>query len=386
MLRHRTSNAGLVCVLWLALYAPLPAQSPAAAGGTGEATRLLKVDLPADAPVALVSADWGESRTAERGSALVLDLHTSLSLRNVGSQRIRALTMLVVSQDVTPGGRASVAKASLNIGTGETFPIRIDLRLLRPLARPAGPLVEIALDGVLFEDLSFYGPNRLDSRRTMTAWELEAQRDRRWFQQVLAEAGTEGLRREVLASLARQADRPRLEMEFARSGRATSVEADHPVQLAFLAVPGAPVEAVAGMARIAGNEARAPQVEVRSRAAKPVRYLEIGWLLRDVRGREYSAGSMPASLRLLPGTRERITQSAALRFGEPGGAPVSIDSLTAFVSMVEFADGGVWIPGRGAFEDPRLARALGPGGEEERLTSIYRKKGLAALLAELKKF
>ena len=380
MLRRGMNSSGIGGLLWLAvlvLCVPVAGQ---------DAASLFKVDLPADAPVALVSADWGESRTAERGSALVLDLHTSLSLRNVGSQKIRALTMLVVSQEVTPGGRASVTKASLSVGSGETFPIRVDLRLLRPLARPAGPLVEVSLDWVLFEDLSFYGPNRLDSRRTMMAWELEAQRDRRWLQQVLADSGTEGLRKEVLNSLARQAERPRLEMEFARSGRATNVESDQPVQLALLAVPGAPVEALSGMARIAGNEARSPRVEVRNRASKPVRYLEIGWLLRDGRGREYAAGSVPASLRLPPGARERIAQGAALRFRDAGGNPVAIDSMAAFVSMVEFADGTVWIPGRNAFEDPRLARALGPGGEEERLTSIYRKKGLAALLAELKKF
>ena len=36
--------------------------------------------------------------------------------------------------------------------------------------------------------------------------------------------------------------------------------------------------------------------------------------------------------------------------------------------------------------EPRLARVVAPSPEEERLTQIYRKKGLAALVAELKKF
>jgi hypothetical protein len=63
----------------------------------------------------------------------------------------------------------------------------------------------VDLDGVLFQDLTFYGPNRLNSRRSLTAWELEAQRDRAHFKQVLAAAGPEGLKREVLESLARQA-------------------------------------------------------------------------------------------------------------------------------------------------------------------------------------
>ena len=72
---------------------------------------------------------------------------------------------------------------SLNAGPGENFPIRIDLRLLRPL-QSNGPLVEIGLDGILFDDLSFYGPNRLNSRRSMTVWEMEARRDRQFFKQV----------------------------------------------------------------------------------------------------------------------------------------------------------------------------------------------------------
>ena len=57
----------------------------------------------------------------------------------------------------------------------------------------AGPLVQVTLDGVLFQDLSFYGPNRLDSQRSLTAWEMEAQRDRQHFKSVLAAQGAPGL-------------------------------------------------------------------------------------------------------------------------------------------------------------------------------------------------
>jgi len=48
------------------------------------------------------------------------------------------------------------------------------MQLVRPTQTAAGPLVEVNLDGVLFQDLSFYGDDRLNSRRTMTAWEMEA--------------------------------------------------------------------------------------------------------------------------------------------------------------------------------------------------------------------
>jgi hypothetical protein len=36
--------------------------------------------------------------------------------------------------------------------------------------------------------------------------------------------------------------------------------------------------------------------------------------------------------------------------------------------------------------EARLDRAVAPGPEEQRLTSIYRRAGIAALVAELKKF
>ena len=67
--------------------------------------------------------------------------------------------------------------------------------------------MEIGLDGILFDDLSFFGPNRLNSRRSMTVWELEAMRDRQYFKEVLQSRGRDGLRAEMLASLNRQADR-----------------------------------------------------------------------------------------------------------------------------------------------------------------------------------
>ena len=77
----------------------------------------LRVDLPPDAPLALVSADWGASRVTARGGALLLELHSTLQLKNTGARRIRAVSLLVTAQDRTPGGRASVTLPSLDIET-----------------------------------------------------------------------------------------------------------------------------------------------------------------------------------------------------------------------------------------------------------------------------
>lgn len=363
------------CALW-AQNAPLGSHTS------------LKIDFPKDSPVTVVSADWGESRASARGSAIVLDLRTALTLRNAGQQRIHGVSLLVLAQEVTAGGKASVTVPSLDVAPGETFPIRIDLRLLRPLAVGDGPLVRVSLDGVLFDNLSFYGPNRLNSRRMLTVWEMEARRDRQYFKSVLAAGGAEALQKVMLESLARQADRPRIDVRLSR-GRATAFETGQDVRFAFLEVPDSPVEPLDGQAVVSGNEARMPSIEVRNRSNRPVRYFEIGWVIRDRDGREFLAGSVPASdpeLRLGPGAKGRVSQQSSLRFTGSPGRFISIAGMTGFVSQVEYSDGSVWVPSRTALRSEHLARVVVPSPEEQRLTDLYRRKGLGALVTELKKY
>jgi hypothetical protein len=372
-----------VIVLILVCFGAALAQQPALDPRTS-----LKIEFPPDSPVTLVSADLGDSATMARGSAMVIDLRSSLSLRNSGPRRIRGVTLLVTAQEVTAGGKASVSVPSLNVAFGETFPVRIDLRLLRPLV-PVGPLVVVSLDGVLFDDLSFYGPNRLNSRRSMTVFEMEARRDRRHFKSVLASLGEDGLRKTILESMARQADIPRVGVQVARGGRATNVEAETPLKFAFLRLPDAPIELLGGVAQIAGNEARAPSFDVRNQSARPVRYFELGWIVKDSGGREFLAGSVPASdpdLRLAPGQKSQVLQPGSLRFMGAPGRPLSIAGMTGFVSQVEFVDGSMWIPTWEALNVPELARVMAPSPEEQRLTELYRRKGLAAVMMELKRF
>lgn len=354
------------------------AQAPLEPGGS------FHINFPKDSPVTLVSADMGPSRAEARGGAMMLDLHTVLTLKNSGRQNIRGVSLLVLAQEVTPGGKASVTVPSLFVPPGEVFPVRIDLRLLRPLAAGSGPLVQVALDGILFDDLTFYGPNRLNSRRSMTQWELEARRDRKYFQAMLESSGPESLRKEILASLGRQADRPRVDVQVARGGRSTNVEPEREAKFAFLHFPDAPVETLQGAARISGNEARFPNIEVRNRTEKAISYLELGWLVRDRAGREFIAGSVPSDVAIAPGQKANITQQTALRFTERT-IPVPVEGMTGFVASVEFADGKLWIPTRGELGDPRLLRTLAPSPEEQRLTDLYRKKGLPAVIEELKR-
>jgi hypothetical protein len=350
----------------------------------------VNINLGKDSPVALVGMSTGDSHSSSRGAALVLDLHMSLTLRNTGASRIHGVALRVVSQEVTVGGKGSVAIPSLNIGPGETFPVRIDMQLMRPTQAAGGPLVDVNLDGVLFEDLSCAGPDRLNSCRTMTAWEMEAQRDREHFKRILAQAGPQGLRQAMIESLGRQSARPQLDVRVTRAPAVTSAALGpvHAEQFAFLQFPDSPIEPLEGWAQVASNEARAPRIEVRNRSAASVKYVELGWLVSDSGGRQYLAASLPAadpSLFLPAGKTAHVEQDTALRFTR-AGQPVSIQGATGFVSRVQFADGKVWVPSRADLDRFSLTKVLPASAEEQRLDDLYVKRGLDALVRELGKY
>jgi len=84
--------------------------------------------------------------------------------------------------------------------------------------------------------------------------------------------------------------------------------------------------------------------------------------------------------------QSRIFENATLKFPQLGAQPLAIESMTGFVSGVEFADGTLWIPTRGDLGSPQLRRVMAPSDERAAAGAIYRKKGLNALIAELNKF
>ena len=351
--------------------------------GAGAQTFSHRIDLGTDSPVALLSEDFSNSATAARGGTYMVDVRAALSLRNTTQRKIRAVTLVVYAQEVAPGGKGSVSVSSLNVAPGEAFKVNIAVPLLRPLGptNPSGPTVEVKLDSVLFDDLTFFGPDTLKSQHAMLRWEMEARRDRKHFKTLLETAGAEGLRKEMVAGLARQDDRRRPGAQMAR-GRSTNTEAEREMKFAFVDIPESPVEALSGSARVALNEARAPRISVRNRSPRPVDHVEIGWIVRDQLGREFLAASMPADLKLDPNQSGDVRQEGALRLQDT----MPIQTMTGFVSSVSFADGTVWIPSRSALAIPRLREILPPSPEEQRLLQLYTKKGLDALIEELKKF
>jgi hypothetical protein len=377
------SNVMRLALAGLIGAAGLAAQEMPLGGGS------VVFNLPKDSPVALLNFSTGDSRVTARGSALVLDLHLAVTLRNTSANRIHGVTLRVVSQELTLNGKGSVAYPSLDIAPGEAFPARIDMQLMRPMQGASGALVEVNLDGVLYQDLSFYGADRLNSRRSMTAWEMEAQRDREHWRRMLARGGREGLQREILDVAARRDTIAQLDVRVMRGGRSVTGAAasDHMAKFAFLEFPDSPVEPLQGWAQVAGNETSAPRVEVRNRSPKPIRYVELGWVLNDSAGRPYLAGSLPSTdpaLYLPPGGTARLLQDTTLKVSS-AGQPLNIQGMTGFVSQVEFADGRVWVPSRENLSRDLMRRVVAPSAEEQRLWNLYQRKGLDAVIEELKK-
>lgn len=377
----RSVLAGLLLSTAAGLFAqeaPLPANS-------------VTLNLGPNPPLSVMSMAYDQSRAKARGAAMEIDFDMVLKLRNDSPNRVRGITWRVISQEAFMGGKGSVTKVSLNVGQHEIFPVDVHMQLVRPTQAAAGPLVEVDLDGVLFQDLSFYGMDKLNSRRYLTACEEEAQRDREHFKQVLARQGKDGLQKEILASVARQRDLPTLDVRVGRLGPAVTnaaLPAEHEAQFAFVQMPDSPVEPVDGSVRIAGNEARAPQIDVRNKSSKPVKYVEFGWVVSDPAGRQYMAGSLPSSdaaLYLPAGSRASVRQDSALRFSAEG-KPVNIQHMTGFINQVEFVDGKVWVPSRESLHNPLLEKVLAPSAEEQRLTQLYLRRGIDGLAEELKKF
>ena len=349
----------------------------------------IDVEFPRDSPVLAVSTTFGPSSVRPRGASMSLDLHASLLLRNTGTKTISGLTLRVEAQDLTPSGKASVTVPSLAVQPGEVFPVRIDAQLVRPftVGRGEGALVQVSLDCALFSDLTAYGPDKLNSRRALVVYELQARRDRRYMAGLLASQNWPRVREELDFGL-QDLHPQQLGLELLRDPRATAWR-EQSVNVGAVAFRNAPVQPVGGAARVAGNEVRAPAIAIRNTSQKIVQAVDMGWIVRDERGREFVAGSLPAALHLAPVQTGTMTEQGTLRFSHPEGSPRIIGAVMAFVNDVEFADGKLWIPSRSDIEqatsDPLLRRALATSPEQERLAEIYRRKGITGLQEELRK-
>jgi hypothetical protein len=320
--------------------------------------------------------------------SMVLGIHTSMMLRNTGTRTICGLTLRVEAPDITPSGKGSVTVPSLMVRPGEVFPVRIDVELTRPFdAKTEGPIIQISLDCVLYSDLTAYGPDKLNSRRALVVYELEARRDRQYLAQLMQSQQWTQLRQELNFGLV-DLNPPQLGFELLR-GPQPMERNEQAISVGVVSFRGSPVQALGGAAKLSSNEIRAPQVDVKNMSQRAVRNVEMGWILHDQRGRDFMAGSVATPVSLGPVQSGRLTEQGTLRFSQAGGQPVTIDAVMAFVGDVEYADGNVWIPSRrdilDATSDPILRRALATSPEQQRLADVYRRKGMSGLEAELSK-
>jgi hypothetical protein len=60
--------------------------------------------------------------------------------------------------------------------------------------------------------------------------------------------------------------------------------------------------------------------------------------------------------------------------------------MSGYFKQVQFEDGSVWIPARQDLMRSALTETIPVSAEEQRLSDIYRTKGLRALLEELARF
>ena len=130
----------------------------------------IAIDLPPDSPVTLVSADMGESRASARGGAMVArPAHVAQAAEQQPAADPRR-----DDDRVGAGSRRRAAEAPGRAGSmwgrAKCSRCRSTSGCCGRCSRRAGRWCRSASDGILFNDFSFYGPNRFDSKRTMMVW------------------------------------------------------------------------------------------------------------------------------------------------------------------------------------------------------------------------
>jgi hypothetical protein len=399
--------AAVIAAAWILHSPPAAWAQRPSAGLIGpdslwqEPEKAIDIHLAPDVPLSILSRDVSETTIQILGAVMVIDLRCALEIRNDSSHYLRGLILGVVTQPLSPGGKASVGLPSLNVAPDETVSARVDLRLIRPFPLQSEHAVSVEVDGVLLSNLTFHGPDEFNSRRQLMVWELEADRDRRHFQALLEGGGPNRLETEIRASLDRQALRPRLDarIDLSLASRvrpptlqSTPEDAGQLVEMAPLTLPDAPLEMVAGRALVDGSRARSPQITVKNLSGKPVRYFEMGWLVRDSQGTSYTAGSVPSpgrGFRLQPGEATSTRTDRAFVFkpkSARSGSDFAISGMSGYVSQVQFEDGSFWIPSRSSLAESELIRSTPVSAEEQRLCMVYSRSGVDAVVRELAKF
>ena len=115
----------------------------------------------------------------------------------------------------------------------------------------------------------------------------------------------------------------------------------------------------------------------------------VSFLVQDERGNEFVAATLPEPAGVVPGQEGWLHVSTVLRLSRPNGPPLTIRSVSPIVTAVEFADGSLWVPQRAEIQqataDKAIRHALADSPEQQRLASLFRREGIAAVATELRR-
>jgi hypothetical protein len=249
------------------------------------------------------------------------------------------------------------------------------------------------LDCALFSDLSWYGPDTLHSLRSLMLFEAEDKRERQYLSGLLNSGRLAELREELNFGLP---DTPQpVAVAILPRSPATPATVSRRIKLSPISLAGAPVQVLDAAADLMnGLGVARPALSVRNTSQKTVVTVNVALLVRDEHAGEFVAAILPERTNLQPGQEAQIQDAMSFqlskRTGAPlTGAPLMVQGVSPLVTAVEFADGSVWIPDHEevarATADPALRRVLARSPEQQRLAALFRRDGINAVAAELRK-
>ncbi len=360
--------------------------------------QFVEVQLPADSPLELVRVDYGNSRIQRSHNGMLMDLDLVLTLRNRSGKPVEGLALALGYGFGRAGGWNAVSGIRLN--PGESYAAaahmrsEIELPPTRSRSRPVDlpSSLRVRLDSVLFADGTAYGPDQVRALGAMRITQAESARDRRFLQALLREGGSARL----LAALEKRAGQGEASGEAVQGGPRTLAgeAAERARALAELAdfrvvqFAGAPLEIMAARARVYQGGLADPSLEVRNVSNAVVADFQVAWVLRGAFGSEFRAASLAGATKLTA-SGFPLPSGALLMWSNPtvleiGNAAGSILSGRVYLRAVQFADGRIWVPERSALEAAALGPVAGTSPELFRLLSLYRSRGMVAVLSELR--
>ncbi len=348
----------------------------------------IAVEFPRDSPIIVTSARFGPNQSGRvRGMSMTSDLHGDLLLRNSSTKVLAGLTLRIDSPNLGLALKASITLPSLRTAPGETVPIRIDAALVQPISSEnlTGASVSVSLDCAEFSDGSTFGPDTLDTEQQLQFYRAEAERDRKYLAGLLS-AGQLPRLREALNFGLLDTGRALAGMEVLPPETADNAKTQ-PSPIMCRNYDSSPVSILDGTFHHVRSQLRGSRVTVRNRSAKPIKNVEVGYLVGSPREGLFFAGTVPSAASLAPGQQINLAGAPPLRVFESSGEPSASATLVAFVARATFSDGSLWIPSRDDLQsftvDPALRRALSFSPEQQRLAELYHRDSISAVISDL---